>query len=182
MTVVIDADTIGMDGRWVTVAEAARQLACSQRTIWRRIEQNALRRRTREDRTVEVWVPDPDPNSAAPDGQCHGVDDGMPALALQITERVTEAVARHTAPLLEQLVAERGRVDALTERIERVARENGQLAERNAALARQLDTVMGLSERAVTRWRRAAAVTLAVAVLVLLALVAGALAVAGWVR
>lgn len=184
MTVVIDADAVAAGGHWVTVAEAARQLACSQRTIWRRIEQHALRRRTREDRTVEVWIPDPDPDSAVPDGQCHGVDAGMPALALQITERVTEAVARHTAPLLEQLAAERTRVDTLTERVERVARENGQLAERNAALALQLDTVTALSERAVTRWRLATAVT---AVLAVLVLVAGVLAVAtgvvpAWVR
>jgi hypothetical protein len=169
MTVVIDADAVGTGGRWLTVAEAARQLACSQRTIWRRIEQHALRRRTRQDRTVEVWVPDSNPDNAVPDGQCHGVDDGVPTLALQITERVTEAVARHTAPLLEQLAAERTRVDALTERVERVARENGQLAERNAALAQQLDTVTGLSERVVTRWRLAAAVTTVVTVLVLVA-------------
>ena len=95
----------------------------------------------------------------------------MPTLALQITERVADAVTRHTTPLLEQLAAERTRVDALTERIERVARENGQLAERNAALARQLDTVTDLSDRAVTRWRRATLVT------AVMALMAGAVAV-----
>src|SRR5215212_7239923 len=155
MTNVIDSDGVGMAGRWVTVAEAARHMACSQRTIWRRIEQNALRRRTREDRVVEVWVPFPEPDNTEPDSQRHGVDFDVPTLTLQITERVTEAVTRHTAPLLEQIAAERARVDALTDRIEGVARENGQLTERNAALARELDTVTALSGHAVKRWRLA---------------------------
>lgn len=155
-------------GQWLSIKAAADNLSVSERTVSRWIARGKLRRRHREDGHVEVWVPLVEGDTGDDTRPDDGPDTDGHERSLQLLERVDAVLTRQQVPLLE-------RIDALAERVEVVARENGQLAERNVALAREMDTVRTVSARAVRYWGLAAAV-LAAILAVLLVVGAPALA------
>ena len=108
-------------GEWLTVRQAAIRLGVSERTLYRRVHDSTLR--TRE--TVagrEVWVP---LSEMAGDARpVSGTDDEERALVL--VERFAMLTERQAGPLLE--------------RLEALARENGQLQARIAELEARLST------------------------------------------
>jgi hypothetical protein len=138
---VIDADVDRQpdDGRWLTIQEAARHLSVSERTIFRRAERGQLRRRSRVDGHVEVWVPlTPDDGVSRQSADADGQER-----ALILVERVGEAVSRQVAPLVAELSAGR-------ERIAELARENGRLQERVATLERELSAARQMADSVMT--------------------------------
>jgi len=127
-------------GAWLPIPTAAHALGVGERTIRRRIERGQLARRAHQDGHVEVRVPragTPGPSVAEADG------DGQER-ALALAERYTELVAAQTAPLVA--------------RVEELARENGQLAERVRQLEAERDAARHVSanmaDRPAPRWRR----------------------------
>ncbi len=171
MTVTVQTSTAEeQPGQWLSIKVAADRLSVSERTVSRWLTRGKLRRRYREDGHVEVWVPLATTDADADSCRDEGPDTDGHERSLQLLERVDAVLTRQQQPLLD-------RIDALAERVEVIARENGQLVERNAALTRELDTVLTASAHAGVRVRwlsiaLAAAVTLAIAAVLAL----------GWVR
>ncbi len=157
-------------GQWLPIKVAADRLSVSERTVSRWLTRGKLRRRYREDGHVEVWVPLATTDTGTDTCRDDGPDTDGHERSLQLLERVDAVLTRQQQPLLE-------RIDALADRVESVARENGQLAERNAALTRELDTVRTVSARAAARARY---LTIALAVLATLTLAAAV--TSAWVR
>ncbi len=157
-------------GQWLSIKVAADRLSVSERTVSRWLTRGKLRRRYREDGHVEVWVPlattDTDTDTCRDDGP----DSDGHERSLQLLERVDAVLTRQQQPLLE-------RIDALAERVEVIARENGQLVERNAVLTRELDIVRTASARAGMRVR-----WLSIALTMAGALAAAAGTASAWVR
>jgi hypothetical protein len=170
MTVTVQTSSIDdTPGQWLSIKLAADKLSVSERTVSRWITRGKLRRRYREDGHVEVWVPLIGTDIDDDNGQDAGPDIDGHERSLQLLERVDAVLTRQQLPLIE-------RIDDLTQRVETIARENGQLTERNAVLTRELDTVRTLTMRSVTPWRYA------VVGLTAIVLVAVVLAAAGWLR
>jgi hypothetical protein len=170
MTVTVQTPSIeDAPGLWLSIKLAADKLTVSERTVSRWITRGKLRRRYREDGHVEVWVPLTSTANDDDNGQDVGPDIDGHERSLQLLERVDAVLTRQQLPLIE-------RIDDLTQRVEAIARENGQLTERNAVLARELDIVGTLAARAVSPWRIAAVV------LAVLAIGATVLAAIGWLR
>ena len=133
-------------GQWLLIKVAADRLSVSERTVSRWLTRGKLRRRYREDGHVEVWVPLATTDTSADACRDDGPDTDGHERSLQLLERVDAVLTRQQQPLLE-------RIDSLAERVEVIARENGQLVERNASLARELDAVRTVSAHAGLRVR-----------------------------
>jgi hypothetical protein len=132
-------------GEWVGISEAARRLSVTERTVERHLQHGKLRKRTRENGRVEVWV-----SVGAETGQRDGGRDSDGALV----------------PREDLLAAIREAVTARDETIvgivsghEALIRENERLRARVAELERMLpaptatDTPTAVPTRP-TGWRR----------------------------
>ena len=122
--------TTSEPGAWLSIQDAARHLSVSERTIYRKADQGKLRRRSRPDGRVEVFVP-MTPLSAKSDDSS---DFGSQPSALLLVEHLTHALTRQAEAFNAELGASR-------QRIEDLARENGRQAaelERAAAIAAKL--------------------------------------------
>jgi hypothetical protein len=171
MTVTVQTPTAEeQPGQWLSIKVAADRLSVSERTVSRWLTRGKLRRRYREDGHVEVWVPLATTDTDADTCRDDGPDIDGHERSLQLLERVDAVLTRQQLPLLD-------RIDALAERVEAVARENGQLVERNAALTRELDSVRTASAHVGSRVRSLMAALATVAALALVVLAVGA-----WVR
>jgi hypothetical protein len=124
----------GDDGQgvWLSPREAQAALRIGERTLFRRIQRGHLQRRQRSDGRVEVWVPGARPSTTVPETDTDGqAPTDQATRALAVVDRLNAAVAQQVTPLLAELATTR-------EELVRLARENGQLQERVAALEARL--------------------------------------------
>lgn len=109
-------------GAWLPLADAARVLRRSIRTIDRR----GLPKRRDEYGRVVVWVAGATSDDVSPPSE---TDDRQPPgpeqFAVELAERVSDVVRQQTAPLEADLARARDQIETL-------ARENGRLSERLA--------------------------------------------------
>ena len=118
--------TASEPGAWLSIQDAAHHLSVSERTIYRKADQGKLRRRSRPDGRVEVFVPMTLPSDKSDDSSDNGSQQG----ALLLVEHLTHALTRQAEAFNAELAASR-------QRIEDLARENGrQAAELEAARAK----------------------------------------------
>jgi len=124
MSVIVgEPVTASEPGAWLSIQDAARQLSVSERTIYRKADQGKLRRRSRPDGRVEVFVPMTPPSDKSDDSS----DNGSQPSALLLVEHLTHALTRQAEAFNAELAASR-------QRIEDLARENGRLTAENEAL------------------------------------------------
>jgi len=124
MSVIVgEPVTVDEPGAWLSIQDAARHLSVSERTIYRKADQGKLRRRTRQDGRVEVFVPMTPPSDKSDESS----DNGSQPSALLLVEHLTMALTRQADSFNAELAASR-------QRIEDLARENGRLQAENDAL------------------------------------------------
>lgn len=109
-------------GVWLDLRAAQHRLGVSERTLHRRIATGKLRRRTRLDGRLEVWLPAA-PGPTLSDEMTDSVSTTDHERQLVIVERFGETIRGLVEPLQRDLAEARGQV-------ERLARENGELSER----------------------------------------------------
>src|SRR3954449_3831102 len=133
MSVIVgEPVTASEPGAWLSIQDAARQLSVSERTIYRKADQGKLRRRSRPDGRVEVFVPMTPPSDKSDDSS----DNGSQPSALLLVEHLTHALTRQAEAFNAELAASR-------QRIEDLARENGR---QGAELERAAAAVVALGE------------------------------------
>ncbi len=154
-------DSTASAGSWLTVQEAMLRLGISERTLFRRLARGRLRKRTRDDGKIEVWVTSESTVSAGgsveagtPAGSAAGSnriaphdarDDGG-SRALLLLEQFGELVTRQMTPVMGELSGMRQQLIAMAE-------ENGRLKAQVQELERRL-----AEANASARFDRAAAV------------------------
>jgi hypothetical protein len=113
-------------GEWLDMRAAQHRLGVSERTLHRRIATGKLRRRTRLDGRLEVWLPSA-PGPTLSDDMTDSVGTANHERQLAIVERFGETIRGLVEPLQRDLSEARGQV-------ERLARENGELSERTRSM------------------------------------------------
>jgi len=132
MSVIVGEPVTSSDpGAWLSIQDAARHLSVSERTIYRKADQGKLRRRSRSDGRVEVFVP----MTPASDKSDDSSDFVSHPSALLLVEHLTGALTRQAEAFNAELAASR-------QRIEDLARENGRQA---AELERAASTIVTLN-------------------------------------
>jgi hypothetical protein len=107
-------------GAWLTKQDAGRFLKIS----YRQVDRLGLPKRRLPGRLTEVWVRGATADDVSDmDETSDGHDEDPDERAVALTERVSDVVRQHTAPLEADLARAREQIEAL-------ARENGRLSER----------------------------------------------------
>lgn len=118
-------------GRWLPLDDAVRALGMSERVVFRLVSEGRLRSREESDDRVEIWVADADRVDDAPD---RTVEIIHPDQTLSLVERQATTLGHQFTALTAPLAAS-------YERNVQLARENGVLSERAAALEREVETL-----------------------------------------
>ena len=134
-------------GRWLPLDAAVRALGMSERVVFRLVSEGRLRSREESDDRVEIWVADSD---RVDDTQDRTLEIIRPDQAFSLVERQSTALGHQVTALTAPLAAS-------YERNVQLARENGVLSERAAALEREVETLRAAAisdKQALTQTRK----------------------------
>jgi hypothetical protein len=118
-------------GSWLPLDDAIRALGMSERVIFRLVNEGRLRSREEPNDRIEIWVADAD---RVDDTQDRPVEIIRPDHSLSLMERQSTTLGHQVTALTAPLAAS-------YERNVQLARENGVLSERTAALEREVETL-----------------------------------------
>jgi hypothetical protein len=115
-----DADRQDAAGEWLDSRSAMLRLGIAERTLHRRVARGELRKRSRADGRLEVWVPSVEHRRASdavtdPDRQAEQAER-----ALALVERVNLAVGQQVAPLLDLVERQQGTIREQAEELGRL--------------------------------------------------------------